>query len=385
MLDVLLTGSISFIITFLAIPAIIKIAQEKKLYDVPDERKLHKKPISSLGGVGIFGGFFLAALLFIGNKANPEFQYFYAAAVVIFFLGVKDDILILTATKKFIGQVTATAILIHLGGLRISSMHGLFGIGELHEVFSLALTYITIILVINAFNLIDGVDGLAGTLGLLTMTVFGTYFYLVDMPAYSLLAFSMGGSLMAFLIFNYNPAKIFMGDSGSMMLGMVNSIMAIKFISVADSAGVSFRIQSAVAIGIAVLMIPLLDTLRVFSIRIFKGRSPFSPDRNHIHHLLLDKGLNHKKVTFSCLMLNVAFIALAYFGRDLGPTYLLGSIVLVALAFLGVLVYYKKPAKVVRAAEKPLMPQKSIKTILPATATTKVVSLGAEASIAIKD
>src|ERR1044071_3754359 len=112
MLDVLLTGSVAFVITFLAIPVIIKIAEEKKLYDIPDERKLHKKPISSLGGVGIFGGFFLAALLSISNKQNPEFQYFYAAAVVIFFLGVKDDILILTATKKFIGQVTAAAILI---------------------------------------------------------------------------------------------------------------------------------------------------------------------------------------------------------------------------------------------------------------------------------
>ncbi|MEI6946004.1 MraY family glycosyltransferase [Paraflavisolibacter sp. H34] len=382
MLDVLLTGSLSFLITFLAIPAIIKIAQEKKLYDVPDERKLHKKPISSLGGVGIFGGFFLASLLSINNTINPEFQYFYAAAVVIFFLGVKDDILILTATKKFIGQVTAAAILIHLGGLRIGSMHGLFGINELPEIFSIALTYITIILIINAFNLIDGVDGLAGTLGLLTMAVFGSYFYMVDMTAYSMLAFAMAGSLMAFLIFNYNPAKIFMGDSGSLMLGMINSIMAIKFISVADSTLVSFRIQSAVAIGIAVLMIPLLDTLRVFSIRILKGRSPFSPDRNHIHHLLLDRGLNHKKVTFSCLLLNVAFIVLAFIGRDLGPTYLLGSIVLVALAFLGILVYYKKEARVVRAEKPASISPQSIKTIIP---TTKVMTLNAEVPVAVKD
>src|SRR5688572_11844628 len=105
MLNVLLTGSVSFVITFFAIPVIIKIAEEKKLYDVPDARKLHLRPISSLGGVGIFGGFFIASLLSVSLNLNPEFQYYFAAATVMFFLGIKDDILVLTATKKFIGQV----------------------------------------------------------------------------------------------------------------------------------------------------------------------------------------------------------------------------------------------------------------------------------------
>ncbi|HVG15135.1 MAG TPA: MraY family glycosyltransferase, partial [Chitinophagaceae bacterium] len=273
MLDLLLTGSVSFIITFVAIPAIIKIAEEKKLYDLPDGRKLHKKPIASLGGVGIFGGFFFASLLSISNVSNPEFQYFFAAAVVIFFLGLKDDIIILTATKKFVGQLTAAAILIHLGGIRLTSLNGLMGIHELPEAFGLALSYITIILIINAYNLIDGVDGLAGMLGLLTMSVFGTYFFLADMPAYSLLAFSFAGSLFAFLIFNYNPARIFMGDSGSLMLGLINSILVIKFITVAGSATGSAPIASAAAVGVSILIVPLVDTIRVFSIRIFHGRS----------------------------------------------------------------------------------------------------------------
>lgn len=355
MLDVLLTGSVSFVITFLSIPVIIRIAEEKKLFDIPDGRKLHKNPIASLGGVGIFAGFFLAALLSVSLNVNPEFQYYLAAALVIFSLGLKDDIVVLTPTKKFLGQLTAAAILIHLAGVRITSMHGLFGLGELPELFSIGLSYLTIILVINSFNLIDGVDGLAGMLGLLTTSVFGTYFFLVGMPAYSIVSFALGGSLLAFMIFNYNPAKIFMGDCGSLLLGLVNSILAIKFIAVADSAAVALPIESAVAVGISVLIVPLLDTIRVFSIRIAKGRSPFSPDRNHIHHLLLDRGLSHKYVTVFCFLLNIVFITIAYFGRHLGPTYLLSFMTALSLSFLGILIYAKKPVIFIPAKSKPLV------------------------------
>jgi UDP-GlcNAc:undecaprenyl-phosphate/decaprenyl-phosphate GlcNAc-1-phosphate transferase len=373
MLDVLLTGSVSFVITFLAIPVIIKIAEEKQLFDIPDGRKLHKAPTASLGGIGIFLGFFLAALLSISHKINPEFQYFFAAAMVVFILGLKDDIIILSATKKFIGQLTAAAILIHLGDIRITGMHGLFGWQELPEMFSLILSYVTIILIVNAFNLIDGVDGLAGMLGLLTTSVFGTYFFIVGMPAYALLSFAMAGSLFAFLIFNYNPAKIFMGDCGSLLLGLTNAILAIKFITVADSSTVSLPIESAVAVGISVLIIPLLDTIRVFSIRIFKGRSPFAPDRNHIHHLLLEKGFNHKYVTFFCVLLNMLFISLAYFGRSLGPTYLLCSLVGISFLFLGVLIYSKKQESSAGDTELVVSNGKTINQ-----PSTKVVSIHTE-------
>jgi UDP-GlcNAc:undecaprenyl-phosphate/decaprenyl-phosphate GlcNAc-1-phosphate transferase len=376
MLNVLLTASVSFVITFLAIPVIIRIAEQKKLYDLPDARKLHTKPISSLGGVGIYVGFFLASLLSIQLPANPEFQYFFAAATVIFFVGMKDDIIILTAMKKFLGQVAAAAILIHLANVRITSMHGLFGINELPEAFSLALTYITIIVTVNAFNLIDGVDGLAATLGLLTMCVFGGYFYMVDMFAYSVLSFSLAGSLVAFLIFNYNPAKIFMGDSGSLLLGLVNAILVIKFITVADSALVTYPIESAVAVGFSILMVPLADTLRVFSIRIFHGRSPFSPDRNHIHHMLLDRGMNHKLVTFSCLLLNMAFISLAYFGRNMGPSYAMLAILTASLAVLGIVMYVKRGQP---AMDQPLQANNEADTHHP---ITRVVPINSEAAVA---
>src|SRR5258705_10437838 len=138
MLDVLLTASVSFIISFLAIPVILQIADQKKLYDVPDERKVHTHPVASLGGVGIFGGILLAYFLSIHGHLNPEFQYFFAAALVIFFLGLKDDLVVLSASKKFVGQMVAASILIHLGDIRITSMHGLFGFEEVSQGFSYA-------------------------------------------------------------------------------------------------------------------------------------------------------------------------------------------------------------------------------------------------------
>ncbi len=349
MLDVLLTASVSFIITFLAIPVVMQVAEKKKLYDVPDERKVHTRLVASLGGIGIFGGFLLAALLSVQGYLNPEFQYFFAAALVIFFLGLKDDIMILSATKKFIGQIIAASILIHLGGIRLDSMHGLLGFDQLPEGFGLALSYLTIIVVINSFNLIDGVDGLAASLGILTMLVFGTYFFLIDYQAYALLAFSMAGSLVAFIIFNHHPAKIFMGDSGSLMIGLVNAILVIKFINVANAPFVALPVPSAVAIGFAVLIVPLLDTLRVFGIRIINGRSPFTPDRNHVHHLLLDRGLGHAAVTFTCVGINIAFILLAWFGRGLGPNYLLLVMLVLSFSGLGLLYYRRKDRSMVIA------------------------------------
>ena len=341
MLDILLTASVSFIITFLAIPVIMQIAEQKKLYDIPDERKVHTRLVASLGGIGIFAGFLLASLLSIQGYLNPEFQYFFAASLVVFFVGLKDDIMILSATKKFIGQIIAASILIHLGGIRLDSMYGLLGFEQLPEGFSLALSYFTIIVIINSFNLIDGVDGLASSLGILTMIVFGSYFFAIEYQAYALLAFAMAGSLVAFIIFNHHPAKIFMGDSGSLMIGLVNSILVIKFINVANSPFVAVPVPAAVAIGFSILIVPLLDTLRVFSIRIANGRSPFTPDRNHIHHLLLDNGLSHAAVTLTCVTINVCFIAMAWMGRSLGPNYLL--LILLTLAFSGIgLLYYNK-------------------------------------------
>jgi len=232
--------------------------------------------------------------------------------------------------------------------MQIRSMYGFFGIYDLPEMFSLLITYFAVIVIINSFNLIDGVDGLAGSLGLMSSVLFGIYFLHVNMPSYYILAFALSGSLLAFLIFNFQPAKIFMGDTGSLLIGVINAILAIKFIDPATTLEAAQPLESAAAIGFTILMIPLLDTLRVFSIRIFKRRSPFSPDRNHIHHLLLDRGLSHKAITFLLAAMNLGLVALVYFGRSLGCTILILSVFAIFFGFIAIIYYARsKPLFVV--------------------------------------
>jgi UDP-N-acetylmuramyl pentapeptide phosphotransferase/UDP-N-acetylglucosamine-1-phosphate transferase len=367
MLDVILSLSISFAVSYLAIPIIIKVAKIKKLYDVPDERKVHVTPIPSLGGLGIFAGFVFGCMLSTNFAQSSEMQYFIAATLVIFFLGIKDDILILSPIKKFIGQVLAAFIVIYKGGIQINSMHGFLGINELPEMYSLLLTYFTILVVINSFNLIDGIDGLAGSLGLMVSALVGIYMLQVGETAYSILAFSLAGALVAFLLFNFQPAKIFMGDTGSLLIGLINSILVIKFINVSESS--TMPMSSGPAIGIALLFIPLLDTLRVFSIRMLKRRSPFSPDRNHIHHLLLDRGLSHKNIVLTLVAVNlVVIIASAYFSPSVNCTTLVLGISIAFFAGIGILQKTKRPRLFVANLQSGAVESNAISTkIVPLT------------------
>jgi UDP-N-acetylmuramyl pentapeptide phosphotransferase/UDP-N-acetylglucosamine-1-phosphate transferase len=343
MFDVLLSIAISFTITYVAIPAIITVAENKKLFDVPDERKIHKAHIPSLGGVGIFSGFMLACLIAIRSNMAAEFQYFFAAALVMFFLGLKDDILVISPVKKFVGQVIATFLIVNKGGIQISGMYGFLGMNELPHMFSMFLTYFTVLVIINSFNLIDGIDGLAGTLGIIAASFFGFYFLQANLIPYSVFSFALAGSLAAFLIFNFYPARIFMGDTGSMLIGLINAILVVKFIDVAQSPAAEFPIEAAPAIGFTILLIPLMDTLRVFAIRMFRRRSPFSPDRNHIHHLMIDKGWTHKTITLTLAVSGVLFVAAAYYARSLGCTIIIGAGITIFFAGISALYYTRQP------------------------------------------
>jgi UDP-N-acetylmuramyl pentapeptide phosphotransferase/UDP-N-acetylglucosamine-1-phosphate transferase len=344
-MDYIFLGSIiAFIITFSAIPIIIRIAELKKLMDIPDDRKIHTSPIASLGGIGIFAGFILAILIAL-PYGNPLLQFILAAFLVIFFLGLKDDIVVLTASKKFIGQLIAAGILIFKGNLIITGMHGFLGVHEFPTAIAVCFTFFTMIVITNSFNLIDGVDGLAGTLGLFSTFIFGSYFFMASELFYAVMAFSLCASMLAFLIFNVAPAKIFMGDTGSLLLGIVNAILVIKFIEVAARPEAVIPLQSAPAVGFAILFVPLFDTLRIFSYRVFHRRSPFSADKKHVHHLLLERGCSHPMVTFIAITVNVVIAASTYFLQFLGNTILLISLIATGFISIGFLIYSNKSAR----------------------------------------
>ncbi len=307
---------IAYLITFFLLPLVIKIAHDNKLYDVPDERKLHNHQVSSLGGIAIFTGLILSLLLVSDfNNYNSELQYFIAAFFIIFIIGLIDDIFFLKAWKKILGQLVATAMLTLKGNLLITDFHGFLGIHALTHIESVYISFFTILLLINSFNLIDGVDGLAGSIGLVACAFFGTFFFISNALPYAVLSFSICGALLAFLVYNFPPAKIFMGDSGSTLIGLMTSILAIKFIE-NPNIQTNFFSHSTPAIAFGFLLIPLMDVLRVFALRIAKKQSPLAPDRNHLHHLLQNKGLTHTEVTITLLFAQFLFAGLTLLMRN---------------------------------------------------------------------
>ncbi len=361
MQQIIIGGISAFIITYLVIPVIILIARKKKLYDEPDDkRKFHKQPIPSLGGLGMFVGFILSILLTINFASQaPEFQFYVAAFLLIFFLGIKDDIMILSASKKFVGQLLVAGILIFKANLVLSNMHGFLGIYQLNTFCSYALTIFSIVVIINAFNLIDGVDGLAGGLGLISSLVFAIFFLVNRNIPYAVLGFSFAGCLLAFLYYNFHPARIFMGDTGSLMIGLANSILVIKFIQEANTYTL-YPVSAAPAVGFGVLLLPLMDTLRVFTVRVIQGRSPFSPDRNHIHHLFLKKGFDHKSVTIICVLSTILISAACFTFQKIGTTLLIVTLIALFISFVYILSYNrsKYTLRAIKGEVKPVVEEK---------------------------
>lgn len=304
----------SFVICFFAIPSIIKIAEIKNLFDVPDERKKHDKNIPTLGGIGIFAGFIFSMTFWASQGQIVELQYIIASLLILFFMGIKDDIVSLVAHKKLLGQILAACILVFFADIRLASLYGLFEIYHLSFIPSAAISLLAIIGITNSFNLIDGVDTLAGSIGLLAALLFGSWFFLAEKQQYAILAFSLLGSLVAFLKYNRTPAKVFMGDTGSLVVGLACSIMAIKFVEFnRDYQGPkAYQVFSVPAVAVSILIIPLFDTLRVMAIRALQGKSPLSPDRNHIHHVLIDLGYSHHKCVLILLSVNIVLVAMTY-------------------------------------------------------------------------
>ncbi len=316
---------IAYLITFFLMPFVIRIARNNKLYDIPDARKTHTDPISSLGGIGIFFGLTLSLLLVSDFTAfSSDFQYYLAAFFVIFILGVIDDIFVLTAWKKVLGQFAVAGMLTLKAHLVITNLHGFLGIYQISEMESLFISFFSIILIINSFNLIDGVDGLAATLGLFSCLLFGLFFLINENTAFALLGFSMGGALLAFLIYNFPPARIFMGDSGSTLIGLVNAVLIIKFVET-GAISPNFSVQAAPAVGFGILLIPLMDVLRVFVIRLMRKQSPFAPDRNHLHHILLNKAYTHTGVTLSIFIIAVFFAVVSFSMQNLNINFIVAA------------------------------------------------------------
>lgn len=333
MLSLFAAVVLSFLVTFLSVPVVIKIAKIKKLNDIPSERKLHKQPVPTFGGLSIFSAIIFSLTLFFDFKEVVWAQYFLAAIFIILLLGLKDDLIPIDPYKKFAGQILAIVMLISLGNMRIHSFYGFLGINEIEEIASYFFTFIIFLTIINSFNLIDGVDGLASTMGMICSLTLGLLYLKNNDFNGALISLSLSSSLFAFLYYNTSPAKIFLGDTGSLIIGFICSVLAINLFNTQVVKSLDLSNSNVVAVVFASMFIPVFDTARVFFIRVFNKRSPFHPDLNHLHHLLLNKGLNHFQVSSVLGGATVLLVTLALTLRFLGINILVLIFVIIGLLF----------------------------------------------------
>ncbi len=334
----------ALIITYVSVPVIIRISYYKQLYAIENERTSHTNNTPTLGGLAVFAGFTLAIILFSHRDAAPELAYILGGLITIFFIGIKDDILVIDPRKKFLGQILASMIVIWLGGFFLSDFHNVFGIGKVPYLLSLPFTLFVFLLIINGYNLIDGIDGLASGIGFLTSAFYGIWFILTGNINYGILSFSLAGTLIAFFWFNVfsEKNKIFLGDTGAMIIGLIIAVLTVKFLESNLTVTGKFKFNSAPAIAISLLIIPLFDTLRIFLLRLINGKSPFKADHNHIHHLLLTSGFSHLGITIILLLINILLIIFVLLFQDLGSVILTLLMLILMIFFTFVSLFVKK-------------------------------------------
>jgi len=324
------------LISIISLPSIIHVSKIRHLFDdMESERKAHAISTPRLGGVAIFCSFTIVSLIFLSYSDILPANFLLTSCIILFAVGLKDDLAGVNSTTKFGVQFVAAAIVVVLGNIKLTSLYGIFDIYELPPLQGAILTILTIILCINAFNLIDGVDGLAGTIGVVVNSSFGLLFYYMGQFEIACLAFSMVGAIIGFLFYNYSPAKIFMGDTGSFLIGFISIVLAIRFIELnkfLPLMDIRPLFYSAPSIAIAILIIPIFDTCRIFIIRILEKKSPFVADTNHIHHRLLKLGLNHMQVTMILMVVNFLFIYIALHFRLQGNVLLISLFIIICIS-----------------------------------------------------
>jgi len=309
---------ISSTFAIFTIPWILKIAHRHFLYDIPNERKLHKNPVPRLGGLAFFYcilfsmlSIFIIAHQFMDTVEQYVFSnsFFLCALLLLHIGGLKDDLIGVLYRHKFLLQI-ASSLLIVFSGLYINHFYGLFSIEAIPAWMGVPLTVLAIVFIINAINLIDGIDGLSSGISIIALLIYGTLFLMQDEWYYAILAFSSLGVLCIFFCYNVfgsiaNKQKLFMGDSGSMMIGLILSVMVIKYMHYAPHSVKPFG--DTLVMAISPILVPALDVLRVMLSRIRRRKHLFTADRSHIHHKLIDMGLGKTKALLFLLGVSCGF------------------------------------------------------------------------------
>ena len=305
----------TFMISYFLIPKIRAKALKLNLKDTPDIRSSHTIPVPTFGGIVFYISYILILFSAQSLDSNHVSITLIASISILFFTGLLDDFKNLSPKIKFLCQIIGVAVLMFQPDFRILSFHGFMGIDEIPLYVSVGGSMFFLLGLINAFNLIDGIDGLTGITGVIVASFYSYILYNLGYFFYLSIGLATIATLLAFLRFNFsNKRKIFMGDTGSLVIGLVLGILTLKLLSVDDTAygSLSFYRAQLPLFLTAVLFVPLLDTMRVMFLRLTRGVSMFKPDRNHLHHIIVDFGLSHRKASFFIGFVNF-FVALIMF------------------------------------------------------------------------
>lgn len=323
---------VGLLVSFLVMPLIIGALKRKNLIDTPDRRKIHRTVTPSMGGIGIMIGFLTALLIWLSFSGIIEYKYVLAGVGLLFIAGMRDDLIPISARVKLMVQILAALIIVFTGTI-INSGFGLFGFEELNFTLRAFLSIGFIIFFTNSFNLIDGLDGLAGSVALIISIFFSVWFYLNGSYYLAIISGATAGSIIGFLYYNWSPAKIFMGDTGALSLGFLFSALALVFINQDyELTTEAYKFHAPLATMIAILIVPLFDTFRIIVVRLVKKKSPFEPDNNHTHHILMRLGLSHKQVAILLATYNVFVISMVTLFREYGDNILLPVLILTSFS-----------------------------------------------------
>ena len=345
-----LIGLAAFCLGLCTMPLVLYIARKHHLVVRPNKRTSHTGEIPNIGGLNIFFTLVLAYSAFCLNR-TPESQFLLLGIIAIFIVGFVDDIIILSPLNKLFFELVAGVALIGFADIRITDLHGLFSLEALPPYLSYAVSFFILAAIINAFNLIDGIDGLASGLGIMYCLFFAVWFSMAGDMQTALIAACLIGALSVFFCYNVfggSHTKIFMGDSGSLLVGYMLTTFVFRFCesNATHMLPEAVQMSAAPAVAVCIMGVPLFDTLRVSITRIMHGHSPFRPDKNHIHHLLLQTGLNHIQTTCVLLSVTALLTLIAIVGRNSDMYLLTCAAFAVYLMFMLTLKYilkHKKP------------------------------------------
>lgn len=320
--SLLIAAVLGFVVNqFFSKKALI-IAKRKELFAEVNHRSSHSTPIPAFGGISLFVVFICAALTMLGIGSSHSIGFVVLSAFILFMSGLKDDLMGTSARTKLLVQLGTACLVLLNSELTVTHLSGFFGIGEVTPIAGFLISLGFIVFLVNAYNLIDGIDGLAGIIAIIAFSVFGIYYYVNDNSFLVVILASMIGALVSFLTWNFasSKRKMFMGDTGSLVIGFILAVNALIIMAGQPVNPEPFFVpQNAVIFILTILVIPVLDTLRIVVIRLSNSQKPWVADRNHMHHLLLDKGLSHKQATFCLASLQVIAI-IGYIGiNNLGP------------------------------------------------------------------